>query len=361
LRSPLGLSRSFASRLVAGVLGLGLANCAPEGDEQPACIADGRSQIVNGTSEPPLPLSAPQLATIGALEGPTGEHKCSGFLIDERWVLTAGHCGSEGPTMGLVFRTGDEGAPVRVPVSGYFPHPELDAVLLELPPSASLQSLNVQPLEFEDALDERLSSGSILTLAGYGNTEDGTNGIRRFVTEPVIGIDATFVTMDGEGTRGACNGDSGGPLLDVHADGTIVVVGLLSEGDASCRGHDRYLRVDLLEAWVASVRQSRESDPCGSLTWEGICHEGQLPTWCAGDHIRTEVCGPDELCGWSAEQLGFRCVDEALDPCRGAGPLGSCDGDVLLECTSGVLQETDCGACGDHCRVDENGRARCSP
>jgi hypothetical protein len=341
------------------VIALGSAGCSSESAAPPTCTGTVQQPIVNGTSEAPIPLSRAQLATVGALENPNGELVCSGLLIDERWVLTAGHCGRDGARLGLIFRTGDEGTPARVPVSGYFPHPELDAILLELPPSAAVRSLEVELLNFDDDLDDRVVPGRLLTLTGYGNDEQGTSGARRFVTEPVVEIDATFVTVDGEGARGACNGDSGGPLLDVRPDGAVVV-GLLSEGAASCLGRDRYLRVDRLRAWIESVQLLRRANPCGDLTWEGICHEGQLPTWCATDHAITQVCGPDELCGWSAEQLGYRCVDEGRDPCRGAGPSGTCDGNVLLECVRGVLQTTDCGECDRVCRIDANGRARCS-
>ena len=65
-----------------------------------------------------------------------------------------------------------------------------------------------------------------------------------------LAFNGTHVIIDGEGTRGVCNGDSGGPVMVIAEDGTVRVAGTLHYGDPSCVGRDNYTRVDLFRDWI---------------------------------------------------------------------------------------------------------------
>jgi secreted trypsin-like serine protease len=92
--------------------------------------------------------------------------------------------------------------------------------------------------------------GSTAQLAGLGQSESGSVGTIAFVSEPIVEVDAASIIVDGQGRSGSCHGDSGGPLLIAGVDGNAQVAGVLSIGEASCTGHDSYVRVDVVRRWI---------------------------------------------------------------------------------------------------------------
>ena len=92
-----------------------------------------------------------------------------------------------------------------------------------------------------------------VTLAGLGETEDGSLQGLRFVNEKIVAVGNIEVTVDGIHESGACAGDSGGPLLARGNDGKAGVIGVLDRGSSSCVGRDVYLRVDRLRSWALEV------------------------------------------------------------------------------------------------------------
>jgi hypothetical protein len=95
--------------------------------------------------------------------------------------------------------------------------------------------------------------GASVELAGYGRTEDGTSGQLRFVVESVRTEQDGIITVDGGERSGACEGDSGGPLLARAAGGKLAVVGILSMGSVLCRGQDEYVSASQFGRWIADV------------------------------------------------------------------------------------------------------------
>jgi hypothetical protein len=323
------------------------------------CAATTTSPLINGGDVPGLPLSSGAQAAIGALRTSAGELVCTGTYLGDRWVVTARHCVDAATFEALVFQTSRDLTELSVTAAEYYPHPELDVLLLRVPPSAALAAVGMEPIALWPASEPRDWTGATVTLAGLGDTADGSDGRRQFLDEPVVASDANTIVVDGGAEHGACTGDSGGPLLVASPPPLAPrLIGILSGGSATCRGRDRYVASTAFDAWVADVRGTASQDPCAGLTSEGTCQDG-LARWCAGQWVEAERCTGDRLCGWSAAANGYRCVASEQDPCRGAGPGGDCDGTTLRVCQRGTLVEADCGACGLICDRGVDGHAGC--
>jgi hypothetical protein len=294
-----------------------------------------------------------QIAAIGAIETGGGGIRCTGTLISDRWVITAKHCVIQAQEP-LVFRTSVDGALVRVPLVTAIAHPTLDALLFRVPPLAAIESADIQPIAIRS--DEILSIGDQAVLAGYGDTELGTDGSLLFLNETVIEVDEASITVDGGEMHGACFGDSGGPLLRLNDKGEAQIIGVLSGGKSTCVGRDRYVRLDSLSQWIEQNQLAGEADPCAGYTWEGTCEPGRA-TWCDADEVTAEDCVGKQLCGWDPDESGYRCVEDTEDPCRGIGSSSACDGTLLLQCERGVLLEVDCSTCDRDCVQNGDGAA----
>jgi hypothetical protein len=323
------------------------------------CTAAVTSLLINGGDVPGLPLSSGAQAAIGALRTSAGELVCTGTYLGDRWVLTARHFVDPATFEPLVFQTSRDLTELSVTAAEYYPHPELDVMLLRIPPSAALAAAGIEPIALWPASEPRDWTGATVTLAGLGDTADGSDGRRQFLDEPVVASDANTIVVDGGSEHGACTGDSGGPLLAASPSPLAPrVIGILSGGSGTCRGRDRFVASTAFDAWVADVRGTALQEPCAGLTSEGTCQDG-LARWCAGEWVEAERCTGDRLCGWSAAASGYRCVASDQDPCRGAGPGGDCDGTTLRVCRRGTLVEADCGACGLVCDRGLEGHAGC--
>ena len=307
------------------------------------------SLIYYGTSEPTaIPLSAGQVMAVGSFNG------CSGLFITDEWVLTANHCS---------VRSGDEfcvGPDGNRPVACFtvdqaVSHPESDTTLVHVSTPASAMVPELEPVApMEEALDNSWI-GRTVEAAGYGQQEDGGFNEREFSAEPLVQLNGPYLVIDGEGSRGVCFGDSGGPVFGQASDGTIRVLGDLSAGDSSCVGRDTFARTDYIIDWIISiVGPITPGTSCGTLNLEGQC-VGATAVWCESDARVTESC---DLCGWDGS--GYRCIDASSDPCEGVSAEGVCVGDVARWCDRGVLRERDCGACGQSCGdVSSVGGAYC--
>jgi secreted trypsin-like serine protease len=179
---------------------------------------------------------------------------CTGTIIDVKGqtgsLLTAAHCVTEDdgeplPAEDFVVITGDDFAESTsaFPVDGVRVEPSYDgsfaandvAVVRFSAEDAELSSIPVL-----GAADDTLAVGDDLLLVGYGQTEaDGDNTARRRVARTIDQLDEQLVVYSQADARGACFGDSGGPVL-VQVGGeervAAIISGGVSDEDEGCAG-----------------------------------------------------------------------------------------------------------------------------
>ncbi len=228
-------------------------------------------------------LDYPECCLVGNRDA-LGRHEwfCTGVLVHERVVLTAGHCNTPHVPINVVaLGVSSQGevesasADVKRVVRrrthpGYMATGEVnDVTVLILGESARTTPVAVASPSEIAALTE-------VTLVGFGNADFASTtgfGLKRKVTVPVeairraatddldglelrYGFESDVEFVAGGAGRDACNGDSGGPAYAVGQDGTRKLVGLTSRATADalqpCGGGGVYSRVDAVWPFVRS-------------------------------------------------------------------------------------------------------------
>jgi V8-like Glu-specific endopeptidase len=189
-----------------------------------------------------------------------GYPACSGTLISENVVLSAGHCANAlgaGVTYEVHFGPDARKPEKRVNVDAQRAHPNFtaegapfDLALFHLREPVG----DVTPLELDTASPTDADLGAPLRHVGYGVEAEsgGETGTRRDATWPLDRLDADFLYSGGAGAQ-TCLGDSGGPAL-LTRGGVERVVAVVSDGpDCHSTGWDQ--RVDRGADWIASTLQ----------------------------------------------------------------------------------------------------------
>ena len=202
----------------------------------------------------------------------------------------------------------------------------------------------------------RCASSDRMTLAP--EIAEHVNGDRvrwltqlRFLVESIVSVDSDAITVNGFHRSGACEGDSGGPLLVRGTTGEVRVIGVLSAGSASCLALDLYSRLDGLEDWIMGIAGApiAEPQPCASVSSAGRCLYGNA-LWCEDGMLRTSFCASGSRCAWNATDGGFRCM-AARATCVDVDSIGVCRDDSAVRCIEGNESVEHCGPCAG-CRVD---------
>ncbi|ESO90984.1 hypothetical protein LOTGIDRAFT_122334, partial [Lottia gigantea] len=186
-----------------------------------------------------------------------GSNLCSGSIIDETHVMTAGHCVSTNTASDMTVNVGEydysktEAQDQVVGVSKITVHPdyqldENDIAILTLDKPLTFNDC-VQPVCLPEVGDSSALNKAQCTVTGWGTTSYGgkTSPILQEVTIPTYSgalCDAQFPNTTptdpsvqicaGKPSGGAdsCQGDSGGPLF-CPVNGQYVQYGIVSYGD----------------------------------------------------------------------------------------------------------------------------------
>ncbi|XP_026863936.2 mast cell protease 4-like [Electrophorus electricus] len=182
--------------------------------------------IVNGTEA--KPHSRPYMVSLQK----DGEHICGGFLISDKFVMTAGHCWKYGDNMTVVMGAHDlseKYSSTHMEVKFYHIYPEYnpqgfnDIMLLQLKGIVKNSTvINWIPLRKRR---QQIKNKTICSIAGWGrNMTNGHTSTRLMeVNVSIVGRQActkawhkfysapSMICTAGRG--GFCKGDSGGPLV----------------------------------------------------------------------------------------------------------------------------------------------------
>lgn len=348
LSRKLGRMHSIGSRLLGACLAVNCVGCGTlEADVD--CNSRIESALQGGSGRAALlGVSAQEMTGVIRLElsgADTVERKCSGVLLRTGAVVTAAHCL---PLELDQVRLANSEDAMTVVVDRVARHPTLDIGLLFLPQDASRELEDFAPIGISDVV---VAKGDLVQLAGYGSDGLTLDTTLTFAVEEVTAVTKDYIEVTGGGFSGACEGDSGGPMLVRQDNGSVAVVAVLSSGHTSCRATDRYismnLTVDWLRAQLPSVAlEDGEDVECGSISAEGMC-VNDVAIYCEHEHIVSKPCGSRSSCGWDSAANGYRCTSAASDACQGIDSFGACSNGEAVTCEGGTVVVNPCEQCKD--------------
>ncbi len=185
---------------------------------------------------------------------------CSGIVVAQDVVLTAGHCGSSAASLRIHW---NEGEPVLIEPRQIARHPayvagaaqtrsrSVDMMLVRLPSPLPARFV---PASLDAGAMPR--AGETLDILGYGVTREGearTTGRLRAASIPVVepyGPGTILIWASRPGS-GACQGDSGGPMTRAGSDGIVAVTAFASGGAGKgCGGLTQGVLVAPQKGWI---------------------------------------------------------------------------------------------------------------
>ena len=222
---------------------------------------------------------------------------CSGILIDEGVVLTAGHCIEYARNFEQIYGPGSVlvevffGIDLSYPgvgpgdgldVDDYFAHPDyywgpqsnphdVGVLILKEPVTGITPAvIATQGLLDELKAEKMLSGGSYkekFTVVGYGGTLEWPPPMitydytRQYAESGYRALLPAWLRLSqnqATGDGGSCFGDSGGPVFWSDGNGDEILVGITSWGDPHCISPSFNYRIDIPETldFIGSVLNS---------------------------------------------------------------------------------------------------------
>jgi secreted trypsin-like serine protease len=221
--------------------------------------------------------------------------ECGGSILTDRLVISAAHCANNGyvpyrAVFGCANLTSEDCQVIYFSYEDWILHPDYktedgvkkeigDIALIKLPIKANY-SLETGKTVGSVCLPKRVRDydGQEVTAIGYGLThspedkdrEEYSDVLQKYTAKVidlsscrksvVPPLDVNFppeyhlCTSRGSNNEGACNGDSGGPLLIRSRSGQMVVIGLAIDTAPDCvSGPILYTRVDYYLDWIIDI------------------------------------------------------------------------------------------------------------
>jgi len=263
--------------IVALLLGAAPLACTSE-DPFLSGVNQAESEIINGTTTSPY-----FMRSVGAMVARQGMYQaafCSGTLVAQNLVLTAGHCLEKVTVAQTSFHVGNSAngavSSTSVAAKQFIFHPKYKKN--QTPPSQLTDYYDIALVKLAKGMPYApakmvrkqqapylLKLGEKVLLMGYGKTNAKTNSggtrMQGFSTLKMIGTSELWA--DNSNWAQKCFGDSGGPtLMKTKINGITEwhVVGVASRTGKDCTYGSVETRVDVFLPWIHKYG----SIPCGS-------------------------------------------------------------------------------------------------
>lgn len=190
-------------------------------------------KIINGT--PVIRSDSPQIVKIN-LTFPDGtQGLCSGTVIGDNDILTAGHCFASGVQSANIERS--DGSTVALSSviihGGYRVSGEVNAIFNDVAIAKSVTGLGLPALGI--VVSKTVTSEDTIGIWGYGLDENQLVGTLKMGSMQVNNVTENHIFSIFNELSNTCNGDSGGPATlalndETGAVSSVGVVGIVSSG-----------------------------------------------------------------------------------------------------------------------------------